>query len=68
LRHVGQKLEPYEDIRVMPLSPAEAMARLDAARTAPVPVTPDALPTLHDAKSIAALWHAQRAGWISTSA
>ncbi|MCU0689524.1 MAG: NUDIX hydrolase [Phycisphaerales bacterium] len=71
LRHVGQRLEPYEDIRVVPLSPAEVMARLDAARTAPFPRPGDpaaaSLSTLHDAKSIAALWHAQRAGWLPAS-
>jgi len=51
LKHVGQQLEPYEHITLVPVTPAAAFAALDSGE-------------LRDAKSMLALFLAQRRGLI----
>ncbi len=51
LRHVGQKLEPYEHITLHPVTPDEALAMIDRSE-------------ILDGKSILTLLHARRKGLI----
>lgn len=54
LTHVGQKLEEYEDIEVLPMPAAEVWAAVDRGQIA-------------DGKTLAALLIAARKGWIAAS-